>query len=136
MNAQTIQRADYGIDAPPVIHNLAIVGVAAIAVGTVAYRLLVANAAVLAYALLGWGALVGLSMLVTPGLMIWSSKVGKLRQRERLIETLALKGNETALDVGCGRGYCSSQRRGGCPRGRRSESISGRASINRTIGQK
>ena len=43
-------------------------------------------------------------MLVTAGLMVWSSKVGKLRQRERLIDTLGLTGDESVLDVGCGRG--------------------------------
>ena len=43
-------------------------------------------------------------MLITSLLMVWSSKVGKLRKREMLIESLKLKGNETVLDVGCGRG--------------------------------
>jgi SAM-dependent methyltransferase len=104
MNARTRQHADYGIDAPPVIRNLAIVGAAVIAAGVIAYLVFAANATVLAYVLLVWGAVAGISMLVTAGLMIWSSKVGKLHQRERLIEALALKGNETVLDVGCGRG--------------------------------
>jgi arsenite methyltransferase len=54
--------------------------------------------------LLIWGLLAGASMLVTAGLMVWSSKVGKLQLRERLMDRLALRGTETVLDVGCGRG--------------------------------
>jgi arsenite methyltransferase len=36
--------------------------------------------------------------------MIWSSRVGKLRERERLLDTLTWTGGERVLDVGCGRG--------------------------------
>lgn len=37
-------------------------------------------------------------------LMIVSSRFGKLRARDRLLDALALRGNETVLDVGCGHG--------------------------------
>jgi ubiquinone/menaquinone biosynthesis C-methylase UbiE len=56
------------------------------------------------YSLGYWGIFTGVSMLLMALSMIWSSKVGKLRKREMLIESLNLKGNETVLDVGCGRG--------------------------------
>ena len=36
--------------------------------------------------------------------MVWSSKYGKLREREHLIDALGLAGDEKVLDVGCGRG--------------------------------
>lgn len=36
--------------------------------------------------------------------MVWSSKRGKLTERERLLDKLAMKGSERVLDVGCGRG--------------------------------
>jgi ubiquinone/menaquinone biosynthesis C-methylase UbiE len=36
--------------------------------------------------------------------MLWSSKVGKLRERETLLNHLAWTGRERVLDVGCGRG--------------------------------
>ncbi len=104
MNTSIDPHADYGIDAPPVIRNLTIAGVVCMAVGLGGYLLLVPVQALLAALLLSWGLAAGGSMLATAGLMIWSSKVGKLRQREKLIEALALKGNETVLDVGCGRG--------------------------------
>ena len=43
-------------------------------------------------------------MVVTAALMIWSSKVGKLKLREQIVDSLALHGDETVVDVGCGRG--------------------------------
>jgi SAM-dependent methyltransferase len=97
-------RADYGLDAPYVVRNLIIVGIAAIVAGIVLYYLLPSTLAGIALGLLVWGSVAGASMLVTAVLMIWSSKVGKLRERERLIDSLALTGNETVVDVGCGRG--------------------------------
>jgi ubiquinone/menaquinone biosynthesis C-methylase UbiE len=36
--------------------------------------------------------------------MVWSSRVAKLQLRDRLLDSLALKGEEKVLDVGCGRG--------------------------------
>jgi cyclopropane fatty-acyl-phospholipid synthase-like methyltransferase len=38
------------------------------------------------------------------GWMIWSSRVGKLRERERLLDSLTWRGDEQVLDLGCGRG--------------------------------
>ena len=96
-------RADYGIDAPPVLRNLAVGGIAIIAVGVAAFRF-ISEPRWLMYLLGYWGIFAGGSMAVTSLLMVWSSKVGKLRKREQLIESLNLKGNETVLDVGCGRG--------------------------------
>ena len=98
-----MSRADYGIDAPPVVRNLAIGGVASLIVGIAALRFLFEPrwlALIIGY----WGMFTGAIMLLQPILMIWSSKVGKLRMRKTLIDSLNLKGNETVLDVGCGRG--------------------------------
>src|SRR5215472_11511020 len=36
--------------------------------------------------------------------MMWSSRVGKLRLRDRLLDSLGLTGSERVLDAGCGRG--------------------------------
>jgi SAM-dependent methyltransferase len=96
--------ASYGLDAPPVIRNLALFGVASIAAGLVARQLLASASPLLAGILLIWGLLAGASLLITAGLMIWSSRFGKLRARERLIDALALHGDEQVLDAGCGRG--------------------------------
>jgi ubiquinone/menaquinone biosynthesis C-methylase UbiE len=47
---------------------------------------------------------VALCFFLTAAAMIWSSKLGKLRQREIFIDSLDLKGTELILDVGCGCG--------------------------------
>jgi ubiquinone/menaquinone biosynthesis C-methylase UbiE len=36
--------------------------------------------------------------------LVWGSRIGKLRLRDSLLEGLRLQGDETVLDVGCGRG--------------------------------
>jgi len=96
-------RANYGIDAPPVVRNLAIGGGLILLIGVAAFQL-ISEPRWLMYVLGYWGLFAGGSMLVTSLLMIWSSKVGKLHKRRILIESLQLRGNETVLDVGCGRG--------------------------------
>jgi arsenite methyltransferase len=45
-----------------------------------------------------------LSFLLTSLVMYWSSYRGKLVARDRLLDGLRLRGDETALDVGCGHG--------------------------------
>jgi SAM-dependent methyltransferase len=104
MMSSHTNRPDYGLDAPPVIRNLALAGAASLTAGLGAQRLLVAASPLLAGILLGWGLLAGASLLITAGLMVWSSRFGKLRERERLIDSLALRGHEHVLDVGVGRG--------------------------------
>jgi SAM-dependent methyltransferase len=96
-------RADYGIDAPPVVRNLALGGAALVIVGVAAF-LFLSEPRWPKYLVGYWGVFAGGSMLLTSALMVWSSKVGKLRMREKLIDSLQLKGAETVLDVGCGRG--------------------------------
>jgi arsenite methyltransferase len=98
-----MSRADYGIDAPPVVRNLGIGGSTIFLIGIAAF-VFISEPAWLMYSLGFWGIFAGGSMLVTSLLMVWSSKVGKLHKRRTLIESLNLKGDETVLDVGCGRG--------------------------------
>ncbi len=104
MNKSTSMQGDYGIDAPPVICNLLFAGLASIIAGIVLNFMLSSAQPLIAVLLLIWGLLAGASMMVTAALMIWSSKVGKLQLREKLIDSLALRGTETIVDVGCGRG--------------------------------
>ncbi len=97
-------RADYGLDAPPVVRNLTVAGVVSIAAGLTLYFLFVPTQATLATVLLICGLVSGACFLIPVGLLVWSSRVGKLYVRERLIDSLDLRGDETVLDVGCGRG--------------------------------
>jgi ubiquinone/menaquinone biosynthesis C-methylase UbiE len=104
MNKPEFQNGDYGIDAPLVIRNLLIAGVASILAGVALNYFLASGQSVIAFILLVWGLLAGASMLITAALMVWSSKIGKLQLRERLIDSLSFHGFETVVDIGCGRG--------------------------------
>ena len=88
--------ADYGIDAPNVVRNLAVAAVVALGL---------AAAFGVWFPPFFWAFLFpGLSCAATAGLMLWGSKVGKLRLRDRVLDALALHGDERVLDVGCGHG--------------------------------
>jgi arsenite methyltransferase len=89
-------RPNYGIDAPTAVRNLILGGAAALVLAVLSY-------------LLDWGltrmaTVVGSVWLFFAGWMIWDSKVGKLWSRDRVLDGLKLRGDETVLDVGCGRG--------------------------------
>jgi arsenite methyltransferase len=104
VNRFVSMKSDYGIDAPPVIRNLLLAGAASVITGIVLNFILASTQSLVAVILLTWGLLAGVSMIVTAALMLWSSKIGKLQFREKLIDSLALQGAETIIDVGCGRG--------------------------------
>src|SRR5258705_9377976 len=95
------RKANYGLDAPGLVRFFLIFG-GALAVAGIALIVWRKNAILFA---------IGLT-LVFPGviffieglLMIFSSRIGKLKARDRLMDNLNLSGNETVLDVGCGRG--------------------------------
>ena len=94
------QRADYGLDAPYVIRNLVLAGAAGVAVGLLPLWLRSGWLVSLAFA--GWA--LAAVCLAEAAYMVWSSRVGKLWQRDRLLGRLAWRGDEAVLDVGCGRG--------------------------------
>ena len=97
------QRADYGIDAPGVVRNFAIGGAAALIVGIGLYVILGPFHPVLAN--IGeFCFFAGIGCLLSAAMMLLSSKVGKFRERDRLLNGISWRGDETVLDVGCGRG--------------------------------
>jgi SAM-dependent methyltransferase len=102
---------DYGIDAPPVIRNLLVIGAiglllaASAASGIWSGRIDVPiGGANLVFPLASMGLWGGLGCVAMGAWMIWDSKVGKLRTREQLLDQIHWNGDERVLDVGCGRG--------------------------------
>ncbi len=102
MTEEGLGKGDYGIDAPLFIRNLIIA----------AFVCLIAALFVLA-GLIGTtiGDFIGSVLLISfltssiaAGYMVWSSKIGKYREREKILDLVPIEGNETLLDVGCGRG--------------------------------
>ena len=98
---------DYGLDAPGAVRNLFI----AAGAGLLAWLTVAAHlwSGVLAlgpfrFPLGRMGLSAGLACGAMGWWMTWDSKVGKLRERERLLDLLAWTGRERVLDVGCGRG--------------------------------
>ncbi|MEP6731516.1 MAG: class I SAM-dependent methyltransferase [bacterium] len=97
-----VTRANYGIDAPGVIRTMALLAMALIGGGLVLQAISPAGSAGAR-----WGVAMrwpGASFAITALLMLASSRYGKQRARDRLLDRLALRGDETVLDVGCGHG--------------------------------
>lgn len=98
---------DYGLDAPGVVRNLLLAGGLGLAVAA-AVRLGVIPPVLklgpVGLELSGTGLGAGLTLTLTGFWMIYTSRIGKLRRRERLLNQLAWSGRERVLDVGCGRG--------------------------------
>ncbi|MET0329954.1 MAG: class I SAM-dependent methyltransferase [Dyella sp.] len=87
----------YGLDAPPVVRNLS----AAAVVCWLGFAASFIPSLPLRVDGLAWPAL---SFSFGAGAMVWSSRYGKLRRREQLLDRLPWRGNERVLDIGCGRG--------------------------------
>ena len=97
-------KIDYGLDAPGIVKNMfgragwsVAIGFAIFWMNRVQYptpalsMFLVLALAGGIFAAIGW-------------IMTWSSRVAKPGVRDRLLDSLELKGDEKILDVGCGRG--------------------------------
>jgi arsenite methyltransferase len=98
------EHADYGVDAPRAVRNAVIAGLTSGLLGPLSYAMLGPRRRPLARMALALGTSVGLLSLVLVGGTLWSSMVGKLRARDRLISSIPWRGDEVVLDVGCGRG--------------------------------
>jgi arsenite methyltransferase len=97
-------KADYGLDAPGVVVGNAAGGAAALAGAWVGWAALRRRHRVPAAVLGAWLALWGTVAVAQAGLMVRSSRTGKLKERDRLLDQLPWRGDERVLDVGCGRG--------------------------------
>jgi SAM-dependent methyltransferase len=91
---------DYGLDAPTLVRFFLIGGFLLLAVGLALVLLSTDWLTAVGSIAFTFGVIFSIEGL----LMIWSSRYGKLRARDRLLDGLGLTGQEQLLDVGCGRG--------------------------------
>jgi SAM-dependent methyltransferase len=95
-------KADYGLDAPGVVVGNAVAGVAALTGAGIGWAVLRRRRRVPAAIVGGWLAVWGMAAVAQAGLMVRSSRAGKLRERDRLLDRLPWRGDERVLDVGRG----------------------------------
>ncbi|MDA4128827.1 MAG: class I SAM-dependent methyltransferase [Thaumarchaeota archaeon] len=97
-----MKQPDYGIDAPRFDLTMFLLGAVTLASG-LAVTLssgLPGSELVTAVGL----DLTGIGLLFVGVVYVYSSKVGKLRLREKVVGMIPWKGDEKVLDIGCGRG--------------------------------
>jgi len=99
-----MKEPDYGLDAPKLVQRFAVRGGLLIAFAVVLYFANRDSTPGAALALASICGCIGLGFALTAGIMLWSSRVGKLKLRDRILDGLAFEGHENVLDVGCGRG--------------------------------
>jgi SAM-dependent methyltransferase len=93
------RQPDYGIDAPGVIRNFLLIGLAFLAVALI-LRLTSGPGPSFGRSFLIFG-----SIFTFEGLAMFAySKFGKLRHRDRMLAKITWRGDEHVLDVGTGRG--------------------------------
>jgi arsenite methyltransferase len=97
----TTRKPDYGIDAPQVIRNLVLSGLAVIVLCSIFRKVTIGPVTLLLFPGLLWSG----GWIIAGGAMMYMySKVGKFRHRDRMLNQINWNGNEQALDVGTGRG--------------------------------
>jgi SAM-dependent methyltransferase len=96
-------KPDYGIDAPGVVRNLFVVAAVGFALDLSA-RFGLWSGVIAHVGLSRTGLFAGLSCGFMGCWMLYDSKIGKLRERERLLDLIPWRGTEAVLDLGCGRG--------------------------------
>lgn len=93
-------KADYGLDAPGTVRKMLVRGGVLTALAIIIY---IANGSS-GRAITSIFASIGITFLIVGVVMIWSSRVGKLRMRDQILNALPWRGDEKVLDVGCGLG--------------------------------
>jgi arsenite methyltransferase len=97
------RHSDYGIDAPGLVRFFALAGSAALCCAFLIIWLF-ASQPIWPLAI---GAVLGtlaLYLLGMGGFMLYWSKVTKIKARDNIIDQVRWRGDETVLDIGCGRG--------------------------------
>jgi SAM-dependent methyltransferase len=97
-----MNKLNFGIEAPTAIRNLLIGSFASLFVfiGSIIFVAINAFVTIFEIAIL----LVFLGTLTISSLLFISSKYSKMSNRDQLLDRINLNGEETILDIGCGRG--------------------------------
>ena len=96
--------AGWGIDEHRTIIELFAAGILAVVAGLVTSDYTSETQPALAKLGLIVGPAVGGLVLVVAAALFWSSRLGKVREMERLLARIPFGGEEVVLDLGCGRG--------------------------------
>ena len=104
MAAAVAAKPDYGLDAPLVVKRMFSRGAWTLAAGLAVFFINHNEYPGPSWNLLTVLGLIGIVCLGAGAFMVWSSRVAKPGLRDRLLDSLALNGDEKVLDVGCGRG--------------------------------
>jgi arsenite methyltransferase len=112
-----MKKPDYGLDAPGLVRGFLFGGPALFAAGYFLIPWAKAHFAPLIG--LGYAAFyTGIVLFLESFLLMGSSYFGKFRARDKLLDSLNLRGDETVLDVGCGHGLLFIAAAKRLPRGR------------------
>jgi arsenite methyltransferase len=107
MPAAVATSPDYGLDAPLTIRHMFSRGGWTLAFALVVFFINRAEYPGPAAQLLAALGLIALGFFAAGWLTMQASKIGRFQIRERILDALALKGEERVLDVGCGAGLMS-----------------------------
>ena len=101
MTQEANAKPEYGIDAPGVIRNLLVGGVASLVVGRFVNSVTLGG---ITFILKPMFINTGIGCLLAGVLMLLYSKYGKFGHRDRILNALTWRGDERVLDVGTGAG--------------------------------
>jgi SAM-dependent methyltransferase len=94
-------KPDYGIDAPGVIRNLFVIGLALLVLAVFLPVIALGSVTLALRPIAIW---IGVTCVLEGVAMILYAKVGKFHHRDRMLACVNWTGNEIVLDVGTGRG--------------------------------
>jgi SAM-dependent methyltransferase len=104
ISATTKRKVNYGLDAPGFQRSALFGGLGAVIAGLAVSDWAARHSFTLIFNIANAFFWTGLSFVVTGCVTFWGSKVGKLHLRDKIIASIAWRGDEQVLDVGCGHG--------------------------------